>query len=95
MVGTTVYDPLAAFDADYQIQPYLAEDFTRNDDYTEWTIQLREGVTFHNGQPLTSAEVAQVLTAHTKSLLTNFTVSFIDQEPGPDGEEGTGDDDRR
>ena len=92
MVGTTVYDPLAAFDADYQIQPYLAEDFTHNDDYTEWTIQLREGVTFHNGQPLTSAEVAQVLTAHTKSLLTNFTVSFIDQEPGPDGEEGTGDD---
>lgn len=92
MVGAAVYDPLAAFDADYQIQGYLAEDFVPNADFTEWTIKLREGVTFHNGQPLTSADVAQILEAHTKSLLTASTVNFIAKEPGPDGQAGTDDD---
>ena len=35
----------------------LAEDWTVSDDGTEYTFKLREGVTFHNGDPFTAADV--------------------------------------
>lgn len=53
-VAYTVFDPLVQIDAEGQIQPYLAESVTPNDDLTEWTVVLRDGVTFHDGSPLTA-----------------------------------------
>lgn len=52
MVAKAVMDPLTAFDAEGNAQPYLAESLTPNESFTEWVITVREGVTFHNGQPL-------------------------------------------
>ncbi len=37
--------------------PDLAVDWESNDDVTEWTFRLREGVTFHDGTPFDSADV--------------------------------------
>lgn len=51
------FDTLTIFDENGEIQPYLAESFTPNEDYTSWVVKLRPGVTFHNGEALT----AQVL----------------------------------
>lgn len=51
------YEPLVDYDAQGRIQPYLAESLTPNDDATEWTVTLRDGVTFHNGKPLDGAAV--------------------------------------
>lgn len=39
-----------------EIVPDLAESFENIDDYT-WEFKLKEGVTFHNGDELTSADV--------------------------------------
>lgn len=38
--------------------PGLALEWTNNDDFTEFTFSLREGVKFHNGDPLDAAAVA-------------------------------------
>lgn len=46
--------------------PVLAESWTANDDRSVWTFRLREGVTFHDGTPL-SAESAR---ASFQRLLT-------------------------
>ena len=78
VVGNAIFDPLAAYDADFEPQPYLAESFTPNDDFTSWTITLRSGVEFHDGTPVNAEAVAANLTAHTTSLLTSTAVSFID-----------------
>jgi ABC-type transport system substrate-binding protein len=51
-VGLAVYDPLAAFDANNDTQPYLAESMTPSADNLTWTITARPNITFHNGQPL-------------------------------------------
>ncbi len=51
-VGLAIYDPLAAFDADNNTKPYLAESMTASADNKTWTITARSGITFHNGQPL-------------------------------------------
>lgn len=51
-----VYQQLVRFDAENQPQPDLAESWETPDDKT-FVFRLREGVTFHNGAPLTSADV--------------------------------------
>ena len=40
------------------IEPQLATSAEPNEDFTEWTISLREGVTFHDGSPFTAADAA-------------------------------------
>jgi peptide/nickel transport system substrate-binding protein len=52
-----IYEPLISWDDNLRPIPYLAESMTSNADATEWTIQVRKGVTFHNGKPLTADDV--------------------------------------
>lgn len=77
MVAQAVFDPLAALDADGTPQPYLAESFEPNDDFTEWTITLRSGVTFHDGEPLTADAAAATLQAHRDSFLTGSALAPV------------------
>ena len=51
-VAYAVFDPLVIRNADGEIAPYLAESVEPNDDFTVWTVTLRDGVTFHDGTPL-------------------------------------------
>lgn len=51
-----VYETLVVFDEDGQPQPWLAESWETPDDLT-YVFTLLEGVTFHNGQPLTADDV--------------------------------------
>ncbi len=46
-----------AYLADGKVEMGLATAFTPNDDATEWTVAVREGVTFHDGSPLTADDV--------------------------------------
>jgi peptide/nickel transport system substrate-binding protein len=52
-----VYDPLMDLDAGMRLVPCLAVTW-KNDAPTTWTFTLRKGVKFHEGQPLTAADVA-------------------------------------
>ena len=53
----TVFDPLTTVAADGTIQPYLAQAVTPNADYSEWTIQMRPNVVFHDGTTCDAASV--------------------------------------
>jgi ABC-type transport system substrate-binding protein len=74
IVGHAVFDSLAEWTADLEAVPYLAESIVPNEDFTEWVITLREGVTFHNGDPLTAEAVKQTMDAHLASGLTAPTL---------------------
>lgn len=53
-----LYDSLTALDPETQtFIPRMAESFEPNEDFTSWTVKLREGVTFHDGTPLTADAV--------------------------------------
>lgn len=41
----------------YAPGPSLAESWEHSDDYSVWTVRLREGVTWHDGQPFTADDV--------------------------------------
>jgi peptide/nickel transport system substrate-binding protein len=53
-----LYEPLAVRDADFNLQLLLAESMTPEGKSPDvWTVRLRPGVTFHNGQPVTADDV--------------------------------------
>jgi ABC-type transport system substrate-binding protein len=74
----TVFDPLAVIGNDGKPHPYLAQSITPNADYTTWSITLRSGVTFSNGDPLTADDVVYDLQAIKASLLTGSAFGPVD-----------------
>lgn len=62
-----VYDSLAVYDDNYELRPELAQSITPNDDFTDWVIELRPDVYFHDGSPLDAALVQRNLEAQRQS----------------------------
>ncbi len=58
MLGSTG-EYLSFSDENLELQPRLAESWEPNEDGTVWTFSIRQGVTFHNGAPLTAEDVVQ------------------------------------
>jgi len=52
-----VFEPLVDADDAMQPVPVLAESWETNADGSQWTFHLRQGVTFHDGSPLTADDV--------------------------------------
>jgi peptide/nickel transport system substrate-binding protein len=77
VIGLAIYDPLAAFDADLEPQPYLAESLTPNADFTRWTIKVRPDITFHDGTPLDGTAVKTFLDALREDPLVGIAVKNI------------------
>jgi peptide/nickel transport system substrate-binding protein len=55
-----IFDNLVHRDAQGRLTPGLAEAWRLVDD-TTWEFKLREGVTFHNGEPFTAADVTYTM----------------------------------
>jgi len=66
MIGQHIFEQLFAFDEKYDIRPMLAQSYKAAPDGMTYTIQLRQGVKFHNGQEMTSADVVASLIRWTK-----------------------------
>src|ERR671916_2805739 len=64
MVAQAVYDTLTRPNAEGEMEPWLAESVEANEDSTQWTIKLREGITFHDGSDLTAEVVKNNLDAY-------------------------------
>src|SRR5215831_7783940 len=55
--GYLIYDQLFALDSKLEPQPQMVESWTVSDDKLTWTFKLRDGLRWHDGQPVTSADV--------------------------------------
>jgi peptide/nickel transport system substrate-binding protein len=82
-VSQAIYDTLTVLNADGEYSPFLAESVEPNENYTQWTISLREGVTFHDDSPLDAEVVKNNLDAYRgdyparKSLLAQFVFEDV------------------
>jgi len=55
--GYMVYDTLFALDAKLQVQPQMVDTWSVADDKVTYTFRLRDGLEWHDGQSVTSADV--------------------------------------
>ena len=82
-----VYDTLFELDPELNVQPGLATEWEYSADGTELTITLRDGVTFHDGDPFTSADVVasleRILDEETGAVGRSFLLS-IEEISAPD-----------
>jgi ABC-type transport system substrate-binding protein len=76
-MGNAVFDTLAASDEDGNPVPYLAESFTPNADFTEWTVTLRPNVKFHDGTALTAEAIVANITAQANDALVGRAVKPV------------------
>jgi peptide/nickel transport system substrate-binding protein len=78
-----VIEPLIRREADLTLQPYLAEEWNYVDDQT-LHFRIREGVVFHNGDPLTVDDVVftlqRVISPESVSDHATFMTSAISAE---------------
>ncbi|MBA2665465.1 MAG: ABC transporter substrate-binding protein [Trueperaceae bacterium] len=72
---TLIYDQLFLLDEDLAPQPWLAESLTIADDDLAYTLTLREGLAWHDGEPLTADDVAFSIGYYQTHILGRFTTS--------------------
>ena len=78
-VGQSIFDPLVARGADGKIHPYLAESVTPDAAYTHWTIKLRPGIRFHDGEPLNADALVLQFQKIKQSLLVGQAFGPLDK----------------
>ena len=62
-INALLFAGLTAHDADNNVVAGLAESWDFDENTLTWTFHLREGLTFHDGEPLTSEDVKFTLEA--------------------------------
>ena len=83
------FDSVAVFGDDGQVHGMLAESIEPNDDYTEWTITIRDGISFTDGTPVNAAAVIYNLQATGTGALVGATLKDLAKVPDPDDPERT------
>lgn len=64
IMGYTLGNCLTEIERDGELVGELAESWEASADALEWRFNLRQGVTFHNGAPMTSADVIYSINLH-------------------------------
>jgi peptide/nickel transport system substrate-binding protein len=67
------------------LQPVLATSWTPNSTADVWTFKIRQGVKFHNGQPLTADDVVYTYKLQTDPKSTSNALSAFGGGLTPDG----------
>lgn len=75
--GRATYNGLIQHANDLSPQPELALSFEPNADASEWTFQLRKGVTFHDGSPFTADDVVYSMRRHQGDESTSVIKSVM------------------
>ncbi len=76
---TQLYNNLVRMGNDLKPEPAIAESWETDSTATDWTFKIREGVEFHNGKTLTSADVIYSLERHLGPDTESRIKAFMEQ----------------
>jgi peptide/nickel transport system substrate-binding protein len=80
---------LAWSDSKLELQPRLAESWEPNEDGSVWTFTIRQGVTFHDGNPMTAEDVAATFNRLVDPDVGSNALSALGGVLGPNGATAT------
>jgi peptide/nickel transport system substrate-binding protein len=76
--GYAVYDTLFALNAKGEVKPQMVDTYKVSDDQLTWTFKLRDGLTWHDGKPVTAADcVASLKRWAPKAALGRIFNNFV------------------
>ncbi len=76
--GYMVYDTLFALNEKLEIQPQMVKSYQISDDQLIYTFTLRDGLTWHDGQPVTGADaIASIERWGQKDSMGQLMMSFV------------------
>lgn len=84
-VAYNIYDGLVHVDLEKGVQPWVAESWEISDDGRTYTFRIRDGLTFHDGSPLTAEDV--VFSMNRMLALAGPAASFFEGAVDPKGTE--------
>ncbi|MEM8947780.1 MAG: ABC transporter substrate-binding protein [Pseudomonadota bacterium] len=77
--GYMVYDTLFAMDEELNVQPQMVESYEISDDSLKYTFTLRDGLTWHDGAPVTSEDaIASISRWGEKDSMGQLMMTFVD-----------------
>ncbi len=77
--GYMVYDTLFALDEKLEVQPQMVDSYEISDDQLVYTFTLRDGLKWHDGQPVTPDDViASIKRWGQKDSMGQLMMSFVD-----------------
>ncbi|MDA2945338.1 MAG: ABC transporter substrate-binding protein [Actinomycetota bacterium] len=75
VILNAVFDPLFSYNSEGVAVPFLAESGEPSEDFKDWTVTLREGVTFHDGTPLNADALLANFASLRASALPSLAVN--------------------
>lgn len=87
--GYMIYDTLFALDADMVAQPQMVDSYEVSDDGLEYRFTLREGLMFHDGEPVTGEDVAASIARWgERDAMGQLLMTFVDEMGQDDDDPG-------
>ena len=78
--SAAIYDRLVRWNPEEsKYEPQLAESLESSEDHTVWTLKLREGTTFSNGDPLTASDVEFTMNLHLDPAVGSTALTDVEQ----------------
>jgi len=82
--STKILERLLKLDNHLQFQPALAESVTPAADFKSYTLALRQGVRWHDGQPFTADDVVFNVTEHWKAISAGIALKSLEKAEAVD-----------
>jgi len=83
--GLMVWDTLYGLDSDLQVRPQMVEGQTVEEDGKRWTFRLREGLVFHDGEPVRGRDcVASIRRWAARDALGQAMMARVAEMSAPD-----------
>lgn len=83
--GLMVYDLLYALGSDYRVRPQMAEGEEITDNGLTWTVRLREGLKFHDNEPVRARDcVASILRWSKRDVMGSRLQLLAEEISAPD-----------
>lgn len=83
-IAMNIYESLMTRDENNNPILELAESMEESPDGLTYTFKLRHGITFHNGKPMTSADVVASFNRYNRIGLQRSTLDNVDRWEAPD-----------